>query len=99
MDLQSVSGPFHVNYHRLIGLSMLPCKVNSAGNPVEPYMVPPEQWGKFEVHHKNWNNLDCRLRNLEVVPKKWHRELGRVQWQKKSKPHWKKVAWMKQEKF
>ena len=46
-------------------------------------VVCPERYGSYQVDHRDWNNLDCRLRNLELLPAGRHLSYERWGWKKK----------------
>jgi hypothetical protein len=93
----SGNGQQHLHYHRLIGLALLETGHSKAGRKrVVPVVVAPGDWGCYEVHHVNWNNLDCRLCNLEAMQKDRHRGGGRDGWSKKVLSHAQKVLMMSQ---
>ena len=48
-------------------------------------------WSSYEVNHRNWNTLDCRVVNLEPQERARHRSEGRLGWSKKSMSHAEKV--------
>lgn len=86
-------GAKHTFFHRLLGLSLRKTEHDTLGRKLQRRrLVPPGLWDDYEVHHKNWNNLDCRLQNLQPQAKVRHRGQGRDGWSKKAMTHKLKVA-------
>ena len=56
-------------YHRLVALTCLTTRYNCSGRRLaHDVVVRPEGYGSYQVDQRDWNNLDCRLRNLELLP-------------------------------
>jgi hypothetical protein len=62
-----------------------------AGSSVLGCLGLKQDWEFYEVHHKNWNSLDCRACNLTPKQKDRHRGEGRDGWQNKRLKHSQKV--------
>jgi hypothetical protein len=81
-------GRVHTKYHRVVGLSLLRTAVSRTGRALAaPQFVDPAHVGDFEVDHKDWDPLDCRVRNLVLSPSSVHRSAGRFGWERLSLPH------------
>lgn len=79
-------GQFHTFFHRVVGLCLRKAKLDAAGRKRQvAALVRPCSWEAFEVDHVNWNNLDCRPRNLQ--PTSRHRGEGRDGWHLKCLTH------------
>ena len=100
LDLRTaVGGAFHTHYHRVVGLTLKKTKHGINGFPLRnPEIVSTDHWKYYEVDHVNWNNLDCRLRNLDTREQSRHRGEGRRGSHVKSLPHSTKVKLLKSAK-
>ena len=80
-------------YHKLLAMLLLQTKYSRKGRRLPRRVsVQPKDWKFYQVHHKNWNNLDCRLKNLEPVEQGVHEGAGRDGWDHKSLTHPEKVG-------
>ena len=71
-------------YHRLVALTCLTTRYDCSGRRLGyDLVVGSERYGSYQVDHKDWNNLDCRLRNLELLPAGRHLSYERFGWSKK----------------
>jgi hypothetical protein len=98
VDLQKGgrSGAHHINYHRLVGLTLKMAKHGSDGRKLRtPVVVGPQQWSSYEVNHKDFNNFDCRLLNLQPKEVGRHRGEGRDAWSRNCLSHAEKVQLVK----
>ena len=83
--LKKVDGSnFHTRYHRIIGLAFCKSRFNKRGRKCSPFIVAAADYKDFEVDHTDWDNLNCRLSNLRVLPISRHRGEGRDAWNVKS---------------
>jgi hypothetical protein len=81
-------GRVHTKYHRVVGLSLLRTAVSRTGRALAArQFVVPAHVGDFEVDHKDWDPLDCRVCNLVLSPSCLHRSAGRLGWERRSLPH------------
>lgn len=56
-------------YHNVLGLLRTKTKFGRTGRRLHrPGYVSHLHFKDYQVDHKDWNNLDCRLRNLRAVP-------------------------------
>jgi hypothetical protein len=79
-------------YHNILGLLRSKSVHDARGRKMErPAWVPRNLWASYQVNHKNWNNLDCRLKNLEVVQRGRHEGEGRDGWNYRCLEHEEKV--------
>ena len=86
-------GKFHARYHRIVGLALKETKEGPSGRPLgAPRLARPAEWSSYEVDHSDWNNLDCRLRNLQCRAASRHRGEGRLGWNLKKLSHDAKAA-------
>lgn len=83
LDLSTGNKCFHMHFHRLVGLCLKQTNQDALGRKLQrPMYVKAENWELYEVNHRNWNNLDCRLYNLVPEHARRHRGEGRRGWHK-----------------
>ncbi len=88
MQADEGGGMVHTKYHRVMGLSLIRTAVLRTGRALAArQFVVPAHVGDFEVDHKDWDPLDCRVRNLVLRPSCLHRSAGRLGWERRSPPH------------
>ena len=70
-------------YHRVVGLSVCPCTIDSHGEEVEPFQVKlgcltdGQSDRNWEIHHGDWNPRNNLASNLYTLPREVHRRLKR----------------------
>ena len=71
-------------YHRVLALTCLTSRYDCKGRRlVFDVLVRGGMCSKYQVDHRDWNNLDCRLRNLQLLPIGRHTGYERFDWSKK----------------
>ena len=69
----SAYNQYHTTYHRVVGLTRLPCYWSCTGKLLRrPYKVTADSWEQYHVHHIDNNPRNVALRNLAVLPKRLH---------------------------
>ena len=70
VELQADGQRLHKQYHNLLALVACKTKYGPSGRLLQrPRKVCQEDLAEYEGNHRDWNNLDCRLRNIELLPK------------------------------
>jgi hypothetical protein len=83
-DLRLDLGVKKQYYHRVLALTCLTCRYDSLGRRLNyDVIVRGAKCSKYQVDHRDWNNLDCRLRNLQLLPIGRHTSDERFDWNKK----------------
>jgi len=69
---------YHSYYHRVVGLTLLPCYWDNEGNLLaKPYYVKHRQWTKYDCHHRDTSTWNVHLSNLCVLTKVLHTKVNR----------------------
>ena len=66
----------HCYYHRVVGLTMNLVCWGAKGKPLTvPFAPPPDDWGEYVVHHRDWDTTNVSVDNLVPMLDAHHRTL------------------------
>ena len=83
-----------VAYSRILALTFHSTAFGIKGRKLKRLLrVTTKKFAKFyDADHIHWNNLDCRLKALRILPITRHRGSHRLGWQRKSLTHHQKCV-------